>query len=431
MKEGKPEILYSEPVREIMGNPPSGILRWGNLILLFVFLLFILFSWLLKYPDMIPATVEITTYNPPVTLVTKITGRIKYLYVNDKDSVFSGQILAVMETTASLNEIELLRNTIDRINKPEDADYKSIPSITQLGELQSVYASFLKNLYDLTTYIDNDYYGNKINSLKKEISATEEYINRLKVKEKLFTENRKLEQNKYRRDSLLFVSKVIPESDMEKSHQSLIRLNIDLQQVRLDYTDKSIELAEKQQILQDYKIMRIGEKEKLISVLNESFLNLKAQVKIWENNYLLRSPYDGFVTFTRYWNENQVVMKDEPVLNIVPYESGSYFGRIYLKMQRSGKVKSGQKVNIKLSSYPYLEYGMVRGIIKSKSLVPSGDAYVIEIDLPNGLTTLYGKKLDFTQNMSGTAEILTEDLRLIQKLVNPLRHLVTINRRYQ
>ena len=32
----------------------------------------------------------------------------------------------------------------------------------------------------------------------------------------------------------------------------------------------------------------------------------------------------------------------------------------------------------------------VRGIVKSKSLVPSGDAYVIEIDLPDGLTTLYG-----------------------------------------
>jgi len=188
-------------------------------------------------------------------------------------------------------------------------------------------------------------------------------------------------------------------------------------------------MAEKNQMLQDYTIRRIEEKEKLISVLNESFMNLQAQIKIWENNYLLRSPFDGFVTFTRYWNENQVVTKDEPVLNVVPHVTGNYLGRINLKMQRSGKVKSGQKVNIKLSSYPYLEYGMLRGIIKSKSLVPSGDAYVIEIDFPDGLTTLYGIKLEFTQNMSGTAEILTEDLRLLQKLVNPFRYLISKNRR--
>jgi multidrug resistance efflux pump len=429
MKENKPEILYSEPVKEIMGSPPSAILRWGNVVLFMVFVLFFFFAWILKYPDTIPAPVEITTVNPPVTLVTKITGRIKYLFVEDKDSVSSGQLLAVMETTASLDEIELLRKTIDSISKPEVTDYNLLPEFLQLGEVQNVYASFLKNLYDLKTYTTNDYFGNKIISLEEEINATEEYLIRLKVKEKLFAENRKLELNKYRRDSILYLSKVIPESELEKSHQSLIRLNIELQQVRLDYSEKSIGKSEKQQLLNDYRINRIEEKEKLISFLNESFQNLRAQVGIWENNYMLRSPFDGFVTFTKYWNENQVVTKDEPVMNVVPRETGSYLGRINLKMQRSGKVKSGQQVNIKLSSYPYLEYGMVRGIVRTKSLVPSGDIYVIEIDLPDGLTTLYGKKLDFTQNMSGTAEIITEDLRLIQKLVNPLRYLITKNQR--
>jgi HlyD family secretion protein len=86
-------------------------------------------------------------------------------------------------------------------------------------------------------------------------------------------------------------------------------------------------------------------------------------------------------------------------------------------------------VNIKLSGYPYLEYGIVRGIVKSKSLVPSGDAYVIDIALPNGLTTLYGKPLDFTQNMQGTAEIITEDIRLLQKIVNPFRYMISKNKK--
>ena len=97
-------------------------------------------------------------------------------------------------------------------------------------------------------------------------------------------------------------------------------------------------------------------------------------------------------------------------------------------MQRSGKVRTGQKVNIKLTGYPYLEYGMVRGVITSKSLVPAGDSYIIEITLPDGLRTLYGNDLEFTQNMQGTAEILTDSLRLLQKVVNPFRYLVTRNR---
>jgi multidrug resistance efflux pump len=429
MKDRKPEILYSDPVKEIMGNPPGKILRWGTTVMFLVLVLFILFAWLIRYPDIIPAQVEITTLSPPVTLVTKITGLIKYLYVKEKEKVTAGQLLAVMETTASMDEIKLLKQTIDTIKKPELLPSQLIPDFSKLGELQGFYASFLKNLSDLNDYNENDFYGSKIKSLTDEINGIQEYIGRLIVKEKLYSENQKLEAKKYKRDSSLFAGKVIPESELESSYQSLIRFNIELQQVRLDHSAKAIEMAEKRQLLQDYRIKRLEERKKLISVLEESFLNLKAQVNIWENNYLLISPVDGIVTFTKFWSANQSVVKDEAVINVVPFETGNFLGRINLKMQRSGKVKPGQLVNIKLSGYPYLEYGMVRGVVKSKSLVPSGDAYIIEIELPGGLTTLYGINLDFTQNMQGIAEIITEDIRLLQKIVNPFRYLVSKNKR--
>jgi multidrug resistance efflux pump len=429
MKDHKPEILYSEPVKEIMGNPPGKILRWGTTVMFSVFVVFFLFAWLIRYPDTIPSTVVITTINPPVTLITKITGQIKYLYVKDRERVIAGQLIAVMETTASMYDIELLKKTIDTIRNPESLSSEFLPEFSKLGELQGYYASFLKNLSDLNNYALNDFYGNKIISLTDEINGTQEYIGRLIVKEKLYAENQKLETKKYNRDSSLYVGRIIPESDLEKSHQSLIRINIEIQQVKLERSAKSIELSEKRQLLQDYMINRLEEKEKLISILEESYLNLKAQINIWENNYLLISPLDGIVSFTRFWSANQSVVKDEPVFNIVPLETGNFLGRINLKMERSGKVNPGQPVNIKLSGYPYMEYGMVRGVVKSKSLVPSGDAYIIEIDLPQGLTTLYGKKLEFTQNMQGTAEIITEDIRLLQKIVNPFRHLISKNKR--
>jgi multidrug resistance efflux pump len=429
MKNQKPEILYSEPVRDIMGKPPKRILRWGSTVMLLVFILFIIFSWLIRYPDTIPSQVEITTTNPPVTLATKITGRIKSLYVKEREKVTAGQLVALMETTASIKEIKLLKVTIDTIRMPEMISYRQLPLFSELGELQGFYAAFLKSLSDLNSYINNDFYGSKIISLTDEIVKTQEYISRLSVKEKLYTENKKIEAKKYRRDSILFAGNVIPESGLETSHQSLLRVNMELQQVRLDFSAKSIEMSEKRQLLQDYRITRVQEKEKLISVLRESFLNLKAQTDLWENTYLLVSPIEGIVSFTKFWSANQSVMKDEPVLSIIPLDAGKYLGRINLKMERSGKVKTGMLVNIKLSSYPYLEYGMVRGIVKSKSMVPSGDAYVIEIELPDGLTTLYGKPLEFTQNMQGTAEIITENIRLLQKIVNPFRYMVSKNRK--
>jgi hypothetical protein len=429
MTDLKSEILYSDPVKEIMGNPPGKILRWGTSVMFLVLVMFILFAWVIRYPDTVPGPIEITTINPPVTLVTKITGNIKYLYVKEKESVVTGQLLAVMETTASIDEIKLLRQTINRIKKPDSLFSQSLPGFSELGELQIYYAAFLKNLKDLNNYNLNDFYGSKITSLTNEINGIKEYISRLTGKEKLYSENQKLETKKYIRDSALFAGNVISESDIEKSLQSLIRIKIELQQVRLDHSAKSIEMAEKQQLLQDYRINRLEEREKLISILTESFLNLKAQLDIWENSYLLVSPIAGKVSFTRFWSANQSVIKDEPVITVVPFETGDFLGRITLKMHRSGKVINGQLVNIKLSSYPYLEYGMLRGVVKSKSLVPTGDEYIIEISLPEGLKTLYGIKLDFTQNMQGTAEIITENVSLLQKIVNPFRYLISRNKR--
>jgi multidrug resistance efflux pump len=428
-EKGQPDIIYSEPVNEIMGHPPGKILRWGTAIILVIFVLFVLLLWLIKYPDTIPAPVEITTANPPVTMVSKLTGRIKNLYVRDKEETRKGEVIAVMETTASIDEINHLKEIVDTISNPERIMLLSMPEFTELGEIQGYWGSFLKSLSDFNNYNINDYYGNKIISLTEEIDGILVYIGRVKEKEKLFAENLSLELRKFRRDSLLKVTGVYSESDLEKSRQSLIRLSIELQQVRLDHSAKSIELAEKKQALQDYRIKKLEEREKYFSVLNESFLNLKAQIKIWENNYLIVSPVTGYVTFTKFWSENQIVNKDEPVLSIVPLNAGDYVGRINLKMKRSGKVYPGQEVNIKLSGYPYLEYGMIRGVVKSKSLVPSGDSYVIELILPSGLTTLYGKQLDFTQNMQGTAEIITEDLRLLQKIINPFRYLISRNKR--
>src|SRR5665811_393172 len=171
MKNQKPEILYSDPVKEIMGKPPDRIIRWGTTTLGLVFVLFVLFAWLIRYPDTIPAPVEITTTNPPVTLVTKITGHINSFFVKEREEVKAGQIIAIMETTASLNEIKLLKNTTDTIRKPELLSYQLLPMFSDLGELQVYYGTFLKNLSDLNNYESNDLYGSRIASLTDEINS--------------------------------------------------------------------------------------------------------------------------------------------------------------------------------------------------------------------------------------------------------------------
>ena len=85
-------------------------------------------------------------------------------------------------------------------------------------------------------------------------------------------------------------------------------------------------------------------------------------------------------------------------------------------------MKAGQRVNLRLNNYPDQEFGYVKGKGKSVSPLPTAEGmYVVDIALPDGLTTNYGKTLPLTREMKGSAEIITDDLRLLERLIMPLR----------
>ena len=77
------------------------------------------------------------------------------------------------------------------------------------------------------------------------------------------------------------------------------------------------------------------------------------------------------------------------------------------------------------SRNPYIEYGILVGTISNISLVPDDDNfYFIDVTLTNELTTTYNKQLEFKHEMFGQAEIITKDLRLIERVLNQLKDLI-------
>ena len=71
-----------------------------------------------------------------------------------------------------------------------------------------------------------------------------------------------------------------------------------------------------------------------------------------------------------------------------------------------------------------MEYGYLKGKVKNISLMPSNENYIVEVELPQDMKTNYDIQLNFSQEMKGSAEIITEDLRLIQRFFNPLKSLL-------
>ena len=155
---------------------------------------------------------------------------------------------------------------------------------------------------------------------------------------------------------------------------------------------------------------------------------LKTGIQDWELSYALIAPIGGKVTFSKYWIENQNVSSGEEVFTIVPDSADTLIGKAMLPVARSGKVKQGQKVNIRIDNFPDNEYGILRGKVENISLVPSQTNqtlnYTVEISLSGGLTTTYKKELPFLPNMQGQAEIITDDISLLERFFLPVKKIL-------
>jgi hypothetical protein len=99
-------------------------------------------------------------------------------------------------------------------------------------------------------------------------------------------------------------------------------------------------------------------------------------------------------------------------------------GKVKAPALNSGKIKVGQQVNIRLANFPDREFGVLKGKIKNISLVPDKDGnLLLDVNLTHGLQTSYKKQIPFQQEMKGSAEIVTEDLRLLERVLYQFRSL--------
>jgi len=422
--------LRSEEVKEILGRPPRWMIRWGITVVFIIIAFLVIGSWFFRYPEVVTSKISLTTENPPSPIVARTSGKIEYLFVQDKEIVKQGQPLAVIEDAANYQDVIRLEEKLKYFKSVFSGNaLKKTEFNTDLtlGNIQSYYASFLKRMEEFENFRLLDYYQKRIKSLKEEKQKYETYYQGLQTQKEISKKEYKLAYKKYRRDSVLFEKEVIPEAQHEKSETQLLQKKYTLEQNQVTLSNARIQLSKIEQNILALQLEKEQQQNQLESNLMEAYDNLKGAIDSWKKQYYLVSPVQGRVSFTNYWSKNQFVQHGKRVMTIVPEKEGELIGKMKLGFQGAGKVKKGQTVHIKFRNYPYLEYGMVKGIVRKISEVPEDNVYMVEVDLPKGLTTFYGEQLEFHQQMMGEAEIITQDIRLLEKIVRPLRYVIHKN----
>jgi multidrug resistance efflux pump len=424
MPEEKEIELRSEEVQEILTRVPHWMIRWGNVVIFVLLLFLLLISWIVKYPDLITSQISLTTSTPPERLIARTSGRIETIFVQDNQQVNQKTPLAVIENSGNYNDIFKLKKAIEVFQKGTTPfDFSQFQN-AQFGEIESAYSLFQKESTSNKLNTQLKPYEVKGAAQSKEVQQISERLQLYESQKAISQSELLIEKKNLQRHEALYNKGIIALQELEnnklkyleleKNYKSLLgtisQLQSTLNDLRSSYTTTQI----------DKTINNVS----LDRNETQAFYALKKALKDWELQYLLQASLNGTVSFLQVWKANQTVAAGDQVFSIIPNNQKEYIGKIKAPLLNSGKLKTGQAVNIRLVNYPDREFGIIRGIVQKIALVPDKEGnLLIDVALPNGLATSYNKKIIFQQEMAGTADIVTEDLRLIERLLYQFRDL--------
>ena len=301
--------------------------------------------------------------------------------------------------------------------------------------MQSLYASFCVLLFNYEEYVRQQYYPNKIRMTKERIVRYEEQYNSLLRQQKITEEQTALIDKNHERSANMHEYGGISGKELDESRSRQLQGQLSEENMHTAVNNMRIQLAQLNESIIDMEYQHTEKLNDFQSQIRSMSSQLKAGIQAWEMSYVLIAPIDGKISFTRYWVSNQNVQAGEEVFSIIPVSESPVIGKAMLPVARSGKVKTGQNVNIRLDNFPDSEFGMLRGVVQTISLVPTSVGgttyYVVEITLPEGLTTNYRKELlaisEAGASLSqGVADIITEDMSLLERFVMPMRKIFTL-----
>ena len=412
--------LRSEEVQDILTKVPHWMIRWGTVLIFGIIFMLFFVSWFIKYPDVVNTEIVITTNIPPEKIVSKSSGRIEAILVQNKATVKKNTTLAIIENTASYKDVFLLKSIVENydINNSTKEFPFAVLKNSQLGEIESAFAVFQKD-YEAEQLNDNLQPFEVEN--RAQISEKVQIKERLEIlqQQKVINESElQLQKNEMARFETLFNKGIISAQEMEAKKLNYLQAQKNYKGLLTSISQLRSALIDNTKLSRNSQISGTKEEVSLGRNMAQSFYQLKKVIKDWELAYTLKSSISGVVTFLQVWNENQTINIGDNVFSIIPDAKNGFIGKVKAPALNSGKIKVGQKVNIRLANFPDREFGVLKGKIQNISLVPDKDGnLLLDVALPDGLQTSYNKQIVFQQEMKGSAEIVTEDLRLIERIL--------------
>lgn len=406
---------HSEEVNEIITAVPSWVLRRGITVVFLVILSIILLAAFIRYPDVISTSLKINSLNAPKPVYAKRAGKLTELLLPEKKRVELGTPIAFLESTGFHRDVlklsAQLKSLREMVLSAKPLSLSLLSPNSNLGELQAAYQNFYQQYVQYLSTQKGGYYQEKRVFLERDLGSIKalksQIVSQQKVQQKEYAN---IEQQ-YLSYQKLMAKNVISKSEFQEQENKYLSGKYPLQQTETALLNNTVAYATKEKEILDLENTIAEQRAKFLQAIN----SVISDTEVWINQYVVLAPVAGTLGYAGVIQQNQTVTLNQELFVINPGNT-DFFGEIQIPQNNMGKIRIGQRTLIKMHSYPYEQFGMIRGNINYISDVAFKDSVFIA---KVGFKTFENKdnlhKIVLKNGMLGNAEIITEESSLLQR----------------
>ncbi|MDB4919709.1 HlyD family efflux transporter periplasmic adaptor subunit [Mucilaginibacter sp.] len=412
------ETRHTDDMQDIITAVPGWLLRWGISLFFGVLVLIVALAALIRYPDIVNAQLKIDSPNSPKPVVSKISGKLVQLLVKENEMVRANEPLAYLESTASHTKVLVLITNLKQLqqqvlqNKPLNNVLFNQADNIQFGELQAAYQVFFQEYLLYRSTVDNGFIVKKKVYLQRDLTDLTKQQEQLKAEKAIEQNDFSLADDEYEMHKKLAQQKVETRAELRQEESKYLAKKTALLQTESALITGDNNYATKQKEILELDNQVQEERSKFLQALN----SLISTAEDWKSKYILSASQAGKLSYAGIIQENQVLAPNQEVFYIDP-GNAAFFGEMTISQNNMGKVKEGQQVLVKLRSYPFEEYGMIRGKIRYIADVPYKDSvFISKVDFKIRNSSDLKKPIHLKQGMMADAEIITQDATILQRI---------------
>lgn len=366
----------------------------------------IVWSCFARIDETVQATGKLEPKGTTKDIKAPLGGVVLKILVQDGQYVHAGQVLLEMDTTAASSKLAALKTVRERLladlqlsrGQLGGAVNRQLLSTNQIGKLTAL----------------NSEYASRIAAAHSDVAQSQSQLDEVNTQLSAKRAGLKIREQILRDITPLAAQGAMARSQYLKELQDVLLLRGEVRGLESNAVGRRQALGSSRFKLANTEAMtkidfssKVEESEKQLAEISSQLAETELTLKYQK----IKSPVNGMVFDLKPTSPGYVVQTEIPMLKIVPTDN--LVARIFIANKDVGFIRVGQQTQVRVDSYPYNEFGELKGHVQSIGsdvLAPDQTynyfRFPITVSLERSSLLYKGQKLKLRSGMSINANVI-------------------------